>query len=50
VFIASVCGTAADPQGFAAQVETLRRVGVHVAATNADAAALAARVVTGGPR
>jgi len=48
---ASVCGTEGDPQGFSEQVETLRRAGVNVAPTNADAAALAgaiARRLNGG--
>lgn len=39
--IASVTGTEQDPQGYSAQVETLRRAGIVVAACNADAAQLA---------
>ena len=39
--IASVTGTEQDPQGYSAQVETLRHVGITVAACNADAASLA---------
>jgi len=42
--IASVCGTAADPQGYERQARTLREAGVVVARSNADAAALAAAV------
>ena len=39
--IASVCGTERDPQVYSRQVEILERAGVTVAASNAQAAALA---------
>ncbi len=39
--VASVCGTEGDPQRWAESVEGLADAGVHVAPTNADAAALA---------
>ena len=45
-FVASICGTAADPQGFDAQARTLREAGVHVAPTNAAAARAAKAVVS----
>jgi FdrA protein len=41
VIISSVTGTAADPQGRAAQIAKLEAAGVRVAPCNADAAALA---------
>jgi FdrA protein len=44
--VASVCGTAADPQNYARQAETLRKAGVLVLPSNADAALFAARAVT----
>lgn len=44
VFLASVCGTDLDPQGYAAQVATLRDAGVWVASSNAQAARAAAEV------
>jgi succinyl-CoA synthetase alpha subunit len=46
-FVASICGTAGDPQGIAAQESTLRAAGVLLAPSNAQAARLAARVVSG---
>ena len=46
--IASVCGTPGDPQGLDAQCRALRDAGVVLAPCNADAAALAAAVVTTG--
>jgi FdrA protein len=42
--VASVCGTEADPQGLTRQTEALRRAGVIVMASNAQAARLAARI------
>ncbi len=44
VFLASVCGTDLDPQGYGEQVATLREAGVWVAGSNAQAARVAARV------
>jgi FdrA protein len=44
VVIASVCGTAADPQGMALQSAALREAGVIVAPSNAQAARLAALI------
>lgn len=41
-FLASIVGTARDPQGLAAQTEALERAGVGVLASNADAARCAA--------
>lgn len=46
--IAHVCGTDEDPQDAERQEAVLRGAGVHVAATNAAAARLAARVVGAG--
>ena len=43
--IASVTGTDADPQNCSAQVSKLEAAGVHVAPTNADAAAWALAAV-----
>jgi succinyl-CoA synthetase alpha subunit len=50
--VASVCGTAADPQGLTRQTETLRHAGALVMPSNAQAARLAARVAgrAGGDR
>ncbi|MBS0338723.1 MAG: acyl-CoA synthetase FdrA [Proteobacteria bacterium] len=45
VVVASITGTDADPQGYARQAARLAACGVLVAASNAQAAALAARVV-----
>jgi FdrA protein len=42
--VASVCGTDHDPQGLARQVEALRRSGVLVMPSNAQAARLSARI------
>jgi FdrA protein len=44
--IASVCGTADDPQGLVGQVAALRRAGVIVMSSNAQAARLAALVAS----
>jgi len=46
--IASVCGTAGDPQGYARQVATLAEAGIAVASSNA-AAARAALAALGKP-
>jgi FdrA protein len=46
-FVASVCGTAADPQGFDAQERTLREAGVLLAGSNAAATRLAVRLAGG---
>jgi FdrA protein len=46
--VASVCGTDADPQNRARQVERLETAGVLVEDTNARAAALAGAIVAGG--
>jgi FdrA protein len=43
--VASVTGTEQDPQGWSRQVAKLRAAGIHVAPSNAHAAALAASVV-----
>jgi FdrA protein len=43
-FVASVCGTAADPQGFDAQARSLREAGVLLAGSNAAATRLAIRL------
>lgn len=48
--VASVIGTAGDPQGLAGQVQQLRDAGVGVLATNADAARCAALLVNPGLR
>jgi hypothetical protein len=45
--VASVCGTAADPQGLAGQEARLRAAGVLLAPTNAAAARAAAQIVGG---
>ena len=42
--VASVCGTDLDPQDATAQKQTLERVGVFVAASNADAVEAALRI------
>jgi FdrA protein len=44
--VASVTGVDGDPQGYAGQIAKLREAGVIVAPSNADAALLAARIVT----
>jgi FdrA protein len=46
-FVASICGTAADPQGFDAQAGTLRAAGVLLAGSNAAAVRLAIRLAGG---
>jgi FdrA protein len=46
-FVASVCGTAADPQGFDAQARSLGEAGVLLAGSNAAAARLAIRLAGG---
>ena len=43
-FVASVCGTAADPQNLQRQERTLRSAGVLLAPSNAAAARLAAQI------
>lgn len=48
VFVASVCGTEADPQGLRRQETALREAGVLLADSNAAAARLAAAVIQGG--
>jgi len=45
VFVASVCGTDADPQGLARQEAALRGAGVLLAESNARAVMLAANIV-----
>lgn len=50
VFVASVCGTAQDPQGLATQERTLGDVGVILFPSNAQAAAFAGAVVAGAAR
>jgi FdrA protein len=47
-FVASICGTAADPQGFDGQARTLREAGVLLAGSNAAATRLAIQLVEGG--
>jgi hypothetical protein len=48
VFVASVCGTAKDPQGMPAQCERLEEAGVLLMPSNAQAARLAALIATRG--
>ncbi len=48
-FVASVCGTAADPQDLVRQEETLAKAGVIVAPSNAQAAWLAALLGSDAP-
>ena len=45
--VASVCGTAGDPQSLPEQVAKLERIGVLVAPSNAQAARLAALIAGG---
>jgi FdrA protein len=45
VVIASVCGTAGDPQGYDSQVAKLRAAGIVLASSNADAAERALAIV-----
>jgi len=47
-FVASVCGTPADPQNLARQEDRLRAAGVILARSNAEAARLAARLAADG--
>jgi succinyl-CoA synthetase alpha subunit len=47
VVVASVCGTEADPQGLARQETALRKEGVLLGASNAEAARIAAKIVAG---
>jgi FdrA protein len=47
--VASVCGTEADPQGLTGQAEALRRAGVLVMPSNAQAARLAVRIARRAP-
>jgi FdrA protein len=47
-FVASICGTAADPQGLDAQARTLREAGVLLAGSNAAATRLAIQLAEGG--
>ena len=48
--VASITGTAGDPQGLAAQTRTLIAAGVHVAPSNAAAARLAFAAIASGKR
>jgi succinyl-CoA synthetase alpha subunit len=50
VIVASVCGTAADPQNLERQEAALRAAGVHLAPSNAGAARLAAALMDAGAR
>ena len=47
-FVASICGTAADPQRLDAQARTLREAGVLLAGSNAAATRLAIQLAEGG--
>jgi FdrA protein len=47
VFVASVTGTEADPQGLTRQMQTLEEAGVILCDSNAAAARLCARIVGG---
>jgi hypothetical protein len=49
-FVASIVGTARDPQDFAAQTAQLEAAGIALLATNADAARCAAMLVNPGLR
>ncbi len=40
LFVAQICGTKGDPQDMAGQAETLRKAGVHLCSSNAEAVAL----------
>ena len=44
--VAYVCGTELDPQDYEAQVRALRQAGALIAPSNADAAQLAATIVS----
>jgi FdrA protein len=46
--VGSVCGTDADPQGLARQEAALREAGVILGASNAEAARIAAKIVSRG--
>jgi succinyl-CoA synthetase alpha subunit len=46
--VGSVCGTEADPQGLARQEAALREAGVILGASNAEAARIAAKIVSRG--
>ena len=46
VFVASVCGTEADPQNLFRQEAALREAGVLLCDSNAQAARLAAAIIT----
>ena len=46
-FVGFVCGTAADPQNLERQETQLRRAGMRLAGSNAEAARLAARIAAG---
>ncbi|HSD41524.1 MAG TPA: acyl-CoA synthetase FdrA [Burkholderiales bacterium] len=48
--VGSVCGTDADPQGLARQEAALRKAGVILGASNAEAARIAAKIVAKGAR
>ena len=48
VFVASVCGTAGDPQNLTQQMDTLQKAGVLLASSNAAAARLTVAVVMAG--
>ncbi len=48
IFVASICGTAKDPQGLQAQAERLEEAGVILMPSNAQAARLAALIATRG--
>ena len=47
VFVGFVCGTDTDPQNLARQEDTLRESGVVLTESNAQAARLAAAIVSG---
>ncbi len=48
IFVASMCGTAKDPQGFAEQAARLEEAGVVLMPSNAQAARLTALIATRG--
>jgi len=50
VLVASVCGTATDPQQLERQERSLRQAGVELAPSNAAAARLAAAFASAGPK
>lgn len=47
ILVASVCGTTDDPQGYADQVSRLKDAGVRLLSTNARAADVCGRLITG---